>query len=426
MRAVRSRPAGAKKWLPAGPAARRFLFISFVDASGSGMFLAGSALFFTRVVGLSTAQIGVGLSIGGLCGLLASVPFGRLAEQYGNRAVLITLQIVWGAGFVAYLFADDFLTFAVVACVIGAAEWSAHPIIQALVGRTLEGQSFVRNMAVMTVFRNVGYSLGALAASVAIATSSSDAYRGLVLANGASFFVVAVLLIRIVEPPPASEADAAAEPKRRRILGTDGWYLLLTIGNGLLYLHSVILAVALPLWIIDRTTAPKVVVGLILVLNTVMAVTLQVRLSRGGDKVCSAAYKQRLAALALAVCCALVATTQSTGRSATIVLLLGAAAALTLGEIWQSAGAWGLSYQLAPERGRVYYLSVYSLGGTAASVVGPVLLATAVVDRGPAGWFALAGLFAAVGAVIPVVANIAQRRAERDPLAARLAQPDGP
>lgn len=53
----------AARSVPQGRAARIFLLVAFVDAAGRGIFLAGSALFYTQVIGLSNAQVGLGLSI---------------------------------------------------------------------------------------------------------------------------------------------------------------------------------------------------------------------------------------------------------------------------------------------------------------------------------------------------------------------------
>lgn len=53
----------AARSVPPGRAARTFLLVAFVDAAGRGIFLAGSALFYTQVIGLTNAQVGLGLSI---------------------------------------------------------------------------------------------------------------------------------------------------------------------------------------------------------------------------------------------------------------------------------------------------------------------------------------------------------------------------
>jgi hypothetical protein len=100
------------------------------------------------------------------------------------------------------------------------------------------------------------------------------------------------------------------------------------------------------------------------------------------------------------------ATPSLTGEASAAVgtvLVLAAAVSLTVGEIWQSAGGWGLSYAYAPEDRRSAYLSVYNLGAAATSVVGPALLTWAVVNQEAPGWLGLAAAFVAVGAAVPAI-----------------------
>jgi hypothetical protein len=47
--------------------------------------MTGSAVFVTRSVGLSAAQVGLGLTIAGAVGLGAGVPAGRAADRRGAR-----------------------------------------------------------------------------------------------------------------------------------------------------------------------------------------------------------------------------------------------------------------------------------------------------------------------------------------------------
>src|SRR3990170_981663 len=48
---------------------------------GNGAFYACSALFFTRIVGLSATEVGVALTVGWASGMLAGVPLGGLADR---------------------------------------------------------------------------------------------------------------------------------------------------------------------------------------------------------------------------------------------------------------------------------------------------------------------------------------------------------
>jgi MFS family permease len=399
---IRARIQG---WLPAGSASRRFLLVSLIDSLGTGLFLASSALFFTRVVGVSVAQMGVALSLAGVAGFALSVPVGRIADRVGSRRALIAINLARAAGFAAYLFVGDFATFVVVACVLGIGERSSGPIVQAIVGAFEEGGSPVRTMAAVGVVRNAGFTIGALLATAAIAVNSPTAFRALVLANALSFVFAAVVLARLrLVPNPAPVREASESAMRVR----DPRYLALTVLNGILHLHIVLLAVGLPLWIVTHTEAPEPVVGLAVVLNTVLAITLGVRLSRGVEGVRASAARQLWAGWSLAVCCALIAPTAGLDGAAATMLLLAATVALTLGEIWQSLGAWGLAYGLSPEHQRNFYLSVYYLGDAGATIVGPALFTLAVLPAGAPAWLILGAVFAVTGLAVRVIAGRAE------------------
>ena len=61
---------------------RPLLLIAGVDAIGTGMFMPVSALFFVRAADLSIGQVGVGLSLAGFAGLLATLPSGSADEAW--------------------------------------------------------------------------------------------------------------------------------------------------------------------------------------------------------------------------------------------------------------------------------------------------------------------------------------------------------
>jgi hypothetical protein len=393
-------------WIPPGRASRRLLAVFFVDAVGTGLFLAGSALFFTRVIGLTSAQVGLGLSLSAVFGLLCAVPIGKLADRFGSRRMVVALYVWRGVGFLAYLLVDDLAGFLAVACFLGATQWAVGPTMQALVGDAEEGPSRVRTMAAMNVVRNIGFVIGALLATLAIASASADSYRALVLGDAASFFAAAVLLVR---GPGARARRATTQPSGPTVRVRDIRYIALAAANGVLFMHTVLLAVGLPLWISTRTEAPATLLGAIVVLNTVLAIALAVRLSRGADDVAAGGARQHRAGWSLAACCVLVAMTAGAGAAWASLLLLGAAFALTLGELWQSIGAWGLSYAFAPEDQRAYYITVYRLGEPCAAIVGPALLTIGVMGAGSAGWLCLAAVFAITGMTVRAVAASACR-----------------
>jgi MFS family permease len=398
--------------LPPGRASRRFLGIALIDSVGTGLFLAGSALFFIRVLELSTVQVGIALSLSGMAGLLFSVPLGRFADRVGGRRVLLALYLYRGLGFLGYLVVHDFTTVLLVACLLGVGERATGPVVQALVGAMDEAESRVRTMAAVNAVRNIGFSIGTLLATAAIAAHSPTAFRGLVLANAVSFFLAALLLTRT--PAPVTRPARRSTP-RPYVRVQDPRYLLLTALNSIIVLHTVVLSVGLPLWIVTRTDAPAVLVGAVMTVNTVLAIVLGMCLGRGSEGIPAAATRQNRAGWCLAACCLLVAPTGHVHAVGASLLLLAAALPLTLGEVWQSLGGWGLSYALSPEHQRNYYLSVYGLGPAVATVVGPAVLTTAVLGGGPVGWLGLGGVFAAAGLAVRAVARTADHQ-DRSPL----------
>lgn len=403
-------------WLPDSPAGRVFLFVAFVDAFGRGFFLAGSTLFYTQVVGLSSAQVGLGLSAAGLLGILCAVPIGWLADRIGDSRALILLQVWRGCAFLVYPFVTNFKMFLVIAGLIGMVEQAVGPILQSVAGATAGKRSLVGAMAVIAAVRNVGYTVSAVIATVVISMASPHAYTSFAIANALALFGSALLLSRLRMQNRARRATERTRPASPLLVPLkDIRFLLLSLANGILYQHVPILSVALPLWIVTRTNAPRSLVGVALAVNTVLAVALQVRLSRGGESATGAGRKQRAAGVALALFSAITAATASIGPREAAVLLLMAMVPLTLGELWQSVGGWGISYSLAPEAQRTYYLSVYQLGATVLTVAGPALLSTAVVGAGAAGWLVLGSVFLLVGLAVPLLARVPGKEAATEP-----------
>ena len=62
-----------------------------LSAFATGSFLTGTAVFFTQIVGLTGAQVGLGMSIAGGVTLLLALPLGRLSDHVGAKPL-------WAAG----------------------------------------------------------------------------------------------------------------------------------------------------------------------------------------------------------------------------------------------------------------------------------------------------------------------------------------
>src|ERR1700749_4387529 len=70
---------------------RRLATQSRLFATAEGTFMTGSAVFFTQVVGLRAAQVGLGLTIAGVVSFLVAYPAGKLTDRIGPKRM-------WAAG----------------------------------------------------------------------------------------------------------------------------------------------------------------------------------------------------------------------------------------------------------------------------------------------------------------------------------------
>ncbi len=395
-----------REYVPATRAGRTFAVTSLINAVGTGLYLAGSAVFFVRSVGLTTAEVGFGLALSGIVGFLTTVPVGALAERIGARHMLVVLQL-WRAGwFVALTFVHGVVGFTLVSSCLAAAEAATQPMTQAVASAATEEGDRTHTMAIIRTVRNMGFSLGALLAAPLLASHSVWAYRGIVLGTAAAFVVSALLLTRL-------RAVAGAAVQRRAgplaaIKGFRDWrYLLLAGLNGVLNLHTTILSVGIPLWALHATRVPTGLLPIVVLTNTVLSVVLQVPVSRTAEGPGGAARSLRLGGAALTACClamALAAGPASAWLAGAV--LLGACVLLTFGEMWQAVGGWDLSYAFAPEDRKSTYLSVFSLGGTGQRIIGPALVTSVVIAAGPAGWIGLATVFAAAALLVTPVTRL--------------------
>ncbi|MEV1205808.1 MFS transporter, partial [Microbispora rosea] len=88
----------------------RYMAGMVVDATGSGMYLPLSLLFFHHVTGQPIERVGVIMTGAALFSLVANPIAGVLVDRFGARAVVVGGYLVRAVGFAAYPLVDSPLT----------------------------------------------------------------------------------------------------------------------------------------------------------------------------------------------------------------------------------------------------------------------------------------------------------------------------
>ena len=381
----------AARLLPPAGAPRNLAFAQLANSVGDGAFIVTSALFFIRVVGLSTAQVGLGLTVAWLIGFLAGVPLGHLADRKGPRGVAILLALSTSASVASFLFVRSFPLFLVAAIAYAISQTGLTAARQALLAGLVEPAERTRIRAFLQSTVNAGLAVGAALGGVALRFDTAPAYLTVFAIDAASFLIAAVLIHR-VPAVTAHTLRVAGEP--RLAVLRDRPYAVLALLNAVMLMFMPLLSLVAPLWIVERTNAPGWVVASLLVINTIGVTLFQVRIARGVTNLRTATRSVRFAGVAMLAACAVFALSAFGMGAATAAAVLAVAAALlTFGEMKLASGAWEISFGLAPADKQGQYQGFFGTGPAIARMLGPALLTTLVLGWGAAGWMVVGALF---------------------------------
>ncbi len=402
---------GLSRFLPPTTLARRLSVQSILFATGEGAFLTGSAVFFTQIVGLTAAQVGLGLTVAMGVTFLASMPMGRLADRIGHRRSWALGAIGTAALYATWPFIEGlggFLAMMVVLELVnsfGSGGRSAYTL------DVFPREERVRSLAFMRAALNIGFTLGAAIGGVALAFNDNDVVRAVPWLTAAILAVNAFFITRM--PPSAGESRTSTPGEGDRLI-TPGalrnrGFLVLMFGDGILSTNQVLLNVVIPLWLVQETDAPRVLLAWLFGTNTLMAVLLQVAAARGIDSVAASLRASRISAFFMVLSCAIVLVTHDTVGWITIALVWLGHVTVTGAELYQSAGHWGFMSDLSDPDRRGEYAGAARLGGTLGEVWAPAAFTWLALEWGTPGWITIA-VVVVLGCTLM---HPAARRAER-------------
>jgi len=146
-----------------------------LSAFATGSFLTGTAVYFTQIVGLTGAQVGLGMSISGVVTLLLSLPLGRLSDHVGAKPLWAVSAVFEAVLYFAWPMADGMLPFVALLSLLAAISQAGNTGRNVYRIAVFPREVRVRALAYMRSARNVGYTLGALAGGIALAIGTRSA-----------------------------------------------------------------------------------------------------------------------------------------------------------------------------------------------------------------------------------------------------------
>lgn len=393
--------------IPAAGPQRSLAAITGVSAVALGIFLSSSVLYFTRIVHIPAMQVGVGFSVAGAASVVAAIVVGRLADRVGMRAVMWFVFLAAASATLGQLAVTGFDTYLMIIPIAIALQSAGQVLINIAISRIADGRGNEHRAYLRSVL-NIGYAIGAGFAGIAAQLDSPTFYRLLIVLDSVAVLATAVMTRKLPRFLPVKAAR-----RRRRSVLRDRPYLALTALDGVLSLQSRVQAIAVPLWIIHATTAPRWTIAAEDLVNMVLVVIYQIEFSRrvthpraGGAALQRSGWAYLLACVTLA---------WAGGRSSwmAVIVVAGGVAILTVGELWQTAGGFEVSNSLAAQDAIGEYLGVFGSGIRLAEAVGPVFVTFLCIGMGRVGWYAIGLLLLIAGALSPMTVRWAESTRSR-------------
>jgi MFS family permease len=399
---------------PPSPLAGRLAGQSLLFALGEGTFLTGSAVFFTRIVGLSAAQVGLGLTCAGIAAFMAALPMGKLVDRFGPKKMWAVSALGQAAMFSVWPFIGDFKSYVAMAVgmeIIGALGNAAHG---AYTIDALPPDERVKSRAYMYSALNVGFTLGSVTGGIALAFHSNDVLHALPWFTTVAFLVNAAAISRL---PRASHDERSPEDRKVKIPGpgplrNPGW-LLASFFGGVFWTNQVLLNVVIPLWLVEETDAPRVLLAFLFGTNTVMCILLPMATSRGVHDVPTALKAIRISSTFFVISCVITLATHDTVGWVTIALVWLGHVTVTGAELYLSAATWTFEAELMDPRQRGAYQGAEGLSSTLGKVWAPALYTFLAMNWGAAGWLVIAGIIVAATIGIHPATRMARRFLEQ-------------
>ncbi len=373
---------------------RRLATQSLLFSTGEGTFMTGSAVFLTQVVGMSAAKVGLAITLTGIAEFLLAYPAGRVVDRFGPKRVWVITTWGRGACFIALPFVgsfEDYLLVGVAFAIFGSAGGSSH---QAYVLDVLPKKERIETQAYMYSALNVGFTLGAMLGGVALAFDSLTVIRWTPIFAAGLMALNAIWIAQLPKAPHdirVASGEARVKPVGPGPLRNPGW-MLVTFFLGTLWTNQVLLNIVIPLWLVEATDAPHVLLAWLFGTNTVLCIFLPAYTSKGVRDLRDAMRYVWISSAFFVVSCVITMFTHSTVGLVTVLLVWLGHVTVTGAELFISGASWAFEAELMDPRRRGEYQGVQEVSGALGHIWAPALYTFLAMEWGAEGWLVIAGI----------------------------------
>jgi predicted MFS family arabinose efflux permease len=344
-----------------------------VNSLGNGIVFPFAVIYLHNVRGISFAEAGFALAIGGAAALAAGLVAGSLVDRIGGRNTLVLGLLLQAVAFTLFpLIREPWHAYALFA-LDGVGTACFWPGQSTLLARLTPAEDRHSAYALQRVSMNLGIGIGGVIGGLIATTADPASFTRMFLLDAGTFLIFAVVLTAVREPHPDEPEEHEEAAGGYGAVLRDRNFLALTGLNVLFVAVGYEVFALLPPFAKNYAGVSERWVGFIWLANTLLIVLIQLPVSKALEG------RRRMAALALmnvlwATAAVLVLTGGElfNGTSAALVFMT-ATMVFALGETLQGPTQAPLVADLAPDRLRGRYFALGSMSWSAGSILGPAI-----------------------------------------------------
>ena len=387
---------------------RRLLAALMARFFGAGFWGPLQVLYFVRIAGIPVMTVSVGLTVATLVGLAAGPFTGALADRYGTRRVGSAVFGFAACASATFALVESVPTFLVAVTLVSVGRGGQAAVSGALVA-AVAGTDKLDFRARVYAMQNLAMTVGPVFGALVLQADERRWYLAAVGVEVAACLLACVLVASLPERPAVVGRDELPSVRALR----DGPYMTVSALAGVLVLFDSVLTVLVPLWVTERTDAPRWSVSALYLLCCLLVVVFQRRVSAGKESIPAGSRALRRTAPLAAVALVFFYCAGLSSGPLTLLLLVSGGVVLTGAEMTFAAGEYSLSYGLARDERHGEYQGAFAVGVGVGSAAAPPVVTALCLGAGPLGWVVLGALMLGAGAAVPSAARWAGQKSDR-------------